>query len=496
MLQIPTETIKLLAVMTLANFAFVFGNEADEIYFSDLLIFLAALALILIVQGVVLGLVGWMVRALTSERIAALVCKIVVVLFFTANAYYTSFITFAGPLQTQVLLAAGVGFVFTAILFFRSLQGPTAFLAAAYVCLSFGLYAYTRVVMAYPAQTENTTLTIQKPRNVYLIGMESLHSPKAFRELYAVSTLPHVKWLEEHNFRVLDSAYSADAATLYSYSRIFDFERFVTLDDLTHRTVFRTNNSTFRTFSQSGYSTQFLYRSTLFQVNPYFVTYLFPPMAFYQCDNLPVSYFYFLCRRPVVSFINKMLFTSPPPLGKALQARVDIAATSRKPWFTFYHHAYPFHGNFHYSDGVALRAFPARMRAALPKILSNYQQIIGRILERDPNAVIVTIGDHGAYGMTRGLGPPDRPNDYFTAAEMLEDKYGVMLAVHPADFCRNRIFEGSSTIYLIGSIVKCLNGDDNPTGVDLEKSRTIFLRKCLPADCPSWPFRLGVNPFQ
>jgi hypothetical protein len=68
---------------------------------------------------------------------------------------------------------------------------------------------------------------------------------------------------------------------------------------------------------------------------------------------------------------------------------------------------------------------------------------------------------------------PATPNAIFTVEDYIEDRYGVMIGVYPADFCTNRIFEGSSTGLLAKSVIECLNGNDAPTPEDLERSRSV-----------------------
>jgi hypothetical protein len=68
----------------------------------------------------------------------------------------------------------------------------------------------------------------------------------------------------------------------------------------------------------------------------------------------------------------------------------------------------------------------------------------------------------------------DSPNKNVSKAQLLEDRFGVLLAVYPANFCTHRIFEGSSTLTLSYSVVECLNGDDNPSRQDIKRSRTFY----------------------
>jgi hypothetical protein len=100
------------------------------------------------------------------------------------------------------------------------------------------------------------------------------------------------------------------------------------------------------------------------------------------------------------------------------------------------------------------------------------ERIVETIIREDPDAVIVLFGDHGT-GLTRDA-ELDDPNDPFGASRILEDRFGVMVAVYPQDFCTNRIFEGSTTSHLVENVVKCLNGDNTPTRQEIAESRTFY----------------------
>ncbi len=156
-----------------------------------------------------------------------------------------------------------------------------------------------------------------------------------------------------------------------------------------------------------------------------------------------------------------------------LKERIVVAAADAKPWLTLSHIAYPGHttDTHRYDDVSQHEAFRETTRGRMPQIAENYRQIVATIKERDPDAIIVTFGDHGMQ-LSRGMDSA-KPNAFFTTEDFVEDRYGVMIGVYPADFCSNRISECSSTRLLIKNVIECLNGNDNPTTEDLEQSRSV-----------------------
>ena len=478
------STIQFFVLFSVAIFAFLFGSEADEIYPASLAILTLALALILIVQVGVLALVHRVFQAFGRERAGVFVCKLLASAFLAANAYHTAFMAFAAQQEVQVAVSVILGGLLLLILFRPRWHNFLRFTLTGYVVLSLGLYAYTRTAMWLAPDPGKSPVTLTSTRNVYLLGAESLPSAKAYRELYGVEELPHEDWLRANGFRVLDHAYSADDTTLKNYSRMFEFGREITGDDVTRRSVFRTRNATAATFAKAGYRMQAIYENTYFGWDEALLDYAFPRSAFYACASVPENFFYFLCRDQVVRAINRRVFGASQELTPQLVTdRIQAAAASGEPWFTFYHHPFPFHSdnNHSYEDAEAVAAFRERVRHAVPRIgTESLETTVGTILREDPDAVIVAMGDHGA-AMTRGA-RLDEGNEVFTKAQVIEDRYGVMVAVYPKDFCANRIIEGSTTLFLMENVMRCLNGDDAPTREQLARGKTFFWKDRLNLD--------------
>ena len=469
--------ITLLALGSLAAFAFIFGNEADDIYAADLALLLGALALILLVQAGALAAFHGLIKRARGEAAALTSAKVAAAILLAANSYYMAFITFDASIVVRRLLALGFGLVMFAVLFRRRWQPPALFVATAYILLSFGLYSYTRLAMASDSNPADNGLRVKSSRNVYFIGNESLGSPKAFREIYGVDQLPHVDWLKAHGFRVLDQAYSADFATTRTWSRILGFGNEISEDDIRHKIGFNAKNTTFGVFSRSGYRTQFIYKDKYFGFHKHSADFVFPDSGFGQCAFLPMRYFYFVCHKRVVRWINRYIYGATPISPEVVKQRITLAVADERPWLTVYHHAYPFHSAYDTYDVPAVQAFKARVLGALPEVRrQNFETIIGHIIATDPSAVIVTFGDHGAGAWSPRFSQVDldAPDKHVNKSQALEDRFGVLLAVYPANFCTRRIFEGSSTLNLAYSVVKCLDGDDNPTPSDIARSKTFY----------------------
>jgi hypothetical protein len=479
-----------LVLVSAALFAWVLGSEADEIAFRDLAVFTVALAIILTVQVLLLFVLNRRVEALAPRK-KELALLIGGALILASNAYFLAFYTLEQPTAYRVACAVVVGVAFFVLMSFPSARPVLRIFAGIMLVMSLAQYGYARATLLAAAAPEGTeSLPVNSKRNVYIIGMESLQSPAAYRDNYGIADAVYVKALRDLGFRVLDRAYSAERSTLRTWATVFEFKRCVRQcpgggSDLGAREVFVRDNSTFRSFRDSHYKIQFLYKNhSQFSVDPKKVNYYYPGPGFDACDELGRAYFYGLCSKPIVKAINERVF-GDKKLGwkdqiTLLEKRADFAVSSKEPWLTWTHIKFPQHtaGSYQYPDPSYYEEFKRWTRDAMPTIADNMQKTAGYIVARDPNAVVVVMGDHGTHLFRREddmlrqeLAAGTSPIPLET---ILETEHGVTLAIYPADFCANRLGERVSTRFLFENIIACLNGNDSPT--DEERKRAGLIR--------------------
>ena len=370
-----------LALLSAALFAWVLGSQADEIALRDFFVFAAALAVILTVQLLLLYFLDKRIGVVAPGR-KDLILLVVTAVLVASNAYFLAFYTLEQPTAYRIACAVVVGAVFLALMSVPRLRPVLALFAGVMLVMSLIQYGYARgtLAMTAPDVPEDTeSLPVNSKRNVYIIGMESLQSPTAYRENYGIQDPEYVKVLRDIGFRVLERAYSAERSTLRTWGTIFEFKRCVRNcpdreSDLGIREVFVTDNSTFRSFRDSNYGIQFLYKNNYFPINPKRVDYFFPPPGFDACDELGAIYFYGLCSPKVVGVINRFVFHSEKIGWKAqikvLEKRTDFiteAANASRPWFTWTHIKFPGHtsGNYRYPDPKYMEKFKKSTREGM-----------------------------------------------------------------------------------------------------------------------------------
>jgi len=469
----------LLVCASLAIACWPISTSSQELSPAEIGVLAVAFAIVLAVQC---GF-AWL-TCRYGGRYADPLADALLVTFVTANAYYFAFLTIEAHWQVRAFYGLLIGVA--AGVLQRTAVKPMriALFTAVFVALALGQYAYGRMLPPGGAEASaSDAIPVRSKTNVYMISIESLHSPYAFRRLYGITRLPHVDYLKAEGFRVFDEAYSADMDTRSSYQRILGFSKFLSTPQ-EMRSVFRVGNATFDSFKKSGYGVQFIYVSNYLDVNHNLIDYGYPAVGFYICDHLPGAFYYFVCRAPVRKFINRALFDTDGAVEvdqelAQLTERIQAAAADTKPWLTISHINYPGHsGHVHRYDSAAdVAGFREGVPLVLPAVADHYRQIVSTIKTLDPHAVIVTFGDHGMW-LTRGMDGAVS-NALFSAQDYIQDRFGVMLAVYPADFCRNRIFEGSSTTTIVKSIIACLDGNDAPTAEERARSRSVTYKGAL-----------------
>ncbi|MFA5898901.1 MAG: hypothetical protein WC829_07280 [Hyphomicrobium sp.] len=441
------------------------SSSSQDITPADLEILASVFTLVMAAQCFGLWFVGRF-----SERAA----DALFVLLMIGNAYCFAFLTVPGGIAVRMPLAIAVGGLAWLILNARVSPAKVGMFTLVFAMLALGQYSYGRML---PPQSAASLRAVHSNRNVYLISTESLHSPYAFRKLYGFDKLDHVSYLESEGFRVFDRAYSVATYTRTSYQRILEFSKRLD-NEREMNAVFQLGNSTFKSFRGSGYGVQFIYISNYLNVKHALIDHGFPKMGFYICNNISRHFYYIACRPPVRNLISQVLFDTDSSVSVEteiahLKKRIRTVAGDTKPWLTISHIAYPNHTrpDYRYENTSDTAAFRELTQSRLQGIADNYREIVGTIKEVDPDAVFVTFGDHGMW-LTRGMDTA-APNALFSTQDYIEDRYGVMIGVYPAAFCRERIFEGSSTGQLIKNVIDCLNGNDRPTAEEREQSRMV-----------------------
>jgi hypothetical protein len=175
----------ILALISAALFAWVLGSEANEITLSDLSVFAVALAVILTIQLFLLFCLDKLVEVIAPGK-KEWILLVAANVLLASNAYFLAFYTLDRPTGFRIGCSVVVGVTFLILMSVPRIRPALALFAGVMLTMSLIQYGYTRVIFRAGSDVtaDIASLPVNSKRNVYIIGMESLQSPNAYRENY------------------------------------------------------------------------------------------------------------------------------------------------------------------------------------------------------------------------------------------------------------------------------------------------------------------------
>ncbi len=254
------------------------------------------------------------------------------------------------------------------------------------------------------ADTDKYLVEFKDKPNIYMIWLESFQGARTLKDVYDVDVSPLTKFLEENKFTVCENMYSGYLYTLGSMVDLFSLGTVNPSDYATGfydvRTVLRrllgggAGNNVLKVLKHNGYITNVMVGGFYyFHAKEKYLDYA--PVDLY--DKINGGYL-----RPCYAFTKYC--ENIPRFGlwfmKTLTTQIDEMQKLKKPYFL----AVKYDKIYHVGSG-----FPSE-EARLEWIKSGadgyvegaresvfiLQKVISTIIEKDPNAIIVMLGDHGA----------------------------------------------------------------------------------------------------
>jgi len=252
----------------------------------------------------------------------------------------------------------------------------------------------------------NDGIEFARKPNVYAIVLESYNSPAALEKIYGLDIGGFVSQLEERGFDVEQQFFSNYSNTILSISSMMAMEHHYghvaagMLDAFDARELIggKHYNAVLDVVVRNGYETQYVLSTDYMFIRGDALDFAFP-------ERTPLQVFKIYELEPLDRLLRR--FGSTYDVGRrkrlraasfseVLEERLDVAAKSRVPYFSLIKPAWTRHSN-RKRTWRDLEHWPGEYRegvdAANPKIL----RMIDGIVERDPTAIIVVIGDHGAW---------------------------------------------------------------------------------------------------
>ena len=306
--------------------------------------------------------------------------------------------------------------------------------------------------------------------NVYILFFDALIPEAISRKFLGIDKLEYMSVMRNENLHILKNVFADRVSTNSSINS------FIAMD-LSH---YENTPTELRYLFDTGKITGPLYE--LFKRNDYKIQIIIPSPYFGPTSESNIDFYgvfdelglcetesndYALlgyCLPAVLKLRQRLLGRSDRSYIPFLYNRITKASKPLDRWLTLVYIRRPGHvkKSFYIDKPGDLEEYASEFKAwRAPHAAIGMQKIFEFIRNRDPNSVVVILGDHGAW-LSNGLdkmAPEKRPMD---PIEYFQDRFGVAAAVYPKGFCFDE-FEKVSSLARIGRvIVKCLSGGIDP----------------------------------
>jgi len=304
--------------------------------------------------------------------------------------------------------------------------------------------------------------------NIYLFIYDAYGSRDVYGKLFNFDNSAHYRALEERRFKIahtFSNYYATWPTALGVFIGAHHYYRMSEGVDDTKlgRSIMAglARNPVLDTLRDNGYRVQYIHGIDYFVTEQGTLDYLFPQEPLYAALRIYGS--------PLFNSIagNELVFAGRRSLAEqtsTLLSRLpERPHGDSPPWFTFAHVGLPTHSRTDITWkelGDFEREFVERTIKANEHMLD----LIDRIRAKDPSAVIVIIGDHGAWRYRKVWMLDRDPHRAFeqagvTTETVALDLFGTMIAVHSNGLCDDYIYSTITPINVMRAVFACLAGD-------------------------------------
>jgi hypothetical protein len=240
--------------------------------------------------------------------------------------------------------------------------------------------------------------------------------------LLGIDAEPLETLLKDNDFKIYDKTYSIQGNSLESMSRTYDISDAARISTSRKWEICAGNSASFRTFASNGYGTASIQSGYMTGGN-LFADEMWPPVDRSVRDKDAV----FTLIKGVLmgEFRFDLVGLSEYGEDSYHEFLRSTMAVKSGPWFTAMHGDLPGHSQ---NSGRLLPNETELFAERLDEALTYMREDIRTILDNNPSAVIVVLGDHGPY-LT---GDGDRLVDYLPediSELMIRDRFGTLVAI-------------------------------------------------------------------
>ena len=434
-----------------------FMNSWGAFPASDFLFSISYFTVVLALQFVVVSYVG----SLWKQRIEIQQISYLILLIF--NLFY-----FAHVLTSDsAILFLGVTATFSAIflvgIFSKNSKKIIFIFAVVHVVIwtyeLAGSYMMQNKIEVSTSQNNSNSKSINTAqRSVYVIGIDSMVSQQSMKELFNHDQSVAYKWLGDNGFDLYDKQSPGDQ-TLTTFGAML--QQSTSVHPRTVRKIFngQVSSKLYAQLAELKFSRQFFYMDDYFGTDVGQIESFIPKsQSLNFCYYADDRWGYYFCR--MYKYFRKgsdsNMSSSVNSFYKFYTENVRIEKNIK--WFSIHHIWFPGHtiGKYDgkiFADRDAFRRYYVSSQKDLTVLL---EKITSYIKKNDENAVIVFFGDHGAY-LLKHVTVGAQLNEFknVTPEDINLDARGVLLAVYPKNFCKERLETMDQTKYFLKNIAEC-----------------------------------------
>jgi hypothetical protein len=346
--------------------------------------------------------------------------------------------------------------------------------------------------------------------NIYFFIYDAYGSRDAYQKVHNFDNEKQYAELEATGFKVIHtlSNYTATWPTTLSFflgeHHYFDLDSGVD-DSKFGRSIMAglSYNPVLETLRNNGYRIQYIHHDDYFVKDQGVLDFTYPDVA--AKSALAVFGNPFIDRMIGVAGAHAEKIDNDKQM-KVLLANIRPPSNETgRPWFTFSHVALPAHSSSsrtwqeldYFSESYKKRTIEAN---------AHMSTVVAAIKDRDPDAIIVLIGDHGGWRYRKVWGKGGDPNETMDLAGVdpalvTLDVFGIMIAIYSNGRCDSYVYPAITPVNVMRLIFACLSA--NPSLLQSRAADISLMRPWKPnlwltaregKVLPRWePFQKGRN---
>lgn len=274
----------------------------------------------------------------------------------------------------------------------------------------------------------------ENSKNFFFIGIDGMVSSEVYFSHFS-SYNPAYVLLDSIGYSTYD-IYSAGFGTLETYAKLISYKNNIHTRESLKFFNFK-KSSFYLDLKGMGLKSQFNFYTNYFGGDPNNIY-----DSFYPKISKPFSFVLYTDERwgwYSAFFIKNFFpfeFDKYSNQFEMIHDRINSIDLNKNKWVSISHLWFPGHtlGNYNFETKNDYFEFKEYYKSTHKDLSSFFKNITNSILERDPNAVIVFFGDHGAYFLKGAEPGSDLHGFVVNDLNILKDKKDVFLAFFPKDY--------------------------------------------------------------